>query len=146
MEDVGIFYGHLVHFTAFCYIFWTFVIVRDSFVCFFPFWYFVAKIIWQPCYIELEHGCASGLVSKAQRLALRNGIMIIWWKLEERDNQEQLDEFMLKFSSSLVSSREISVKSCHVFDESLILSPPTWATTTTTGTTTTTTAAAAATA
>jgi hypothetical protein len=24
MEDVGTFYGHLVHFTAFCYILWTF--------------------------------------------------------------------------------------------------------------------------
>jgi hypothetical protein len=24
MEDVGIFYGHLVHFTVFCYILWTF--------------------------------------------------------------------------------------------------------------------------
>jgi hypothetical protein len=27
MEHVGIFYGHLVHFTVFCYILWTFGIV-----------------------------------------------------------------------------------------------------------------------
>jgi hypothetical protein len=32
MEDVGIFYGHLVHFTVFCYILWTFGIVRGNLV------------------------------------------------------------------------------------------------------------------
>jgi hypothetical protein len=30
IEDVGIFYGHLVHFKVFCYILWTFGIVRGS--------------------------------------------------------------------------------------------------------------------
>jgi hypothetical protein len=30
MEDVGIFYGHLVDFTVFCYILWTFGIVRGN--------------------------------------------------------------------------------------------------------------------
>jgi hypothetical protein len=30
MEAVGIFYGHLVHFTDFCYILWTFGIVRGN--------------------------------------------------------------------------------------------------------------------
>jgi hypothetical protein len=34
MEDVGIFYGHLVHFTVFCYILCTFGIVRGSLVYF----------------------------------------------------------------------------------------------------------------
>jgi hypothetical protein len=42
MEDDGIFYGHLVHFTMFCYILWTFGII----------WYilsrFVRRKIWQP--------------------------------------------------------------------------------------------------
>jgi hypothetical protein len=47
MEDVGIFYEHLVYFTVFCYILWTFGIVR--FLYFFPFWYFVPRKIWQPC-------------------------------------------------------------------------------------------------
>jgi hypothetical protein len=32
MEDVGIFYGHLVHFTVFCFILWTFGVVRDNLV------------------------------------------------------------------------------------------------------------------
>jgi hypothetical protein len=32
MEDVGIFYGHLVHFTVFCYILLTFGIVRGNLV------------------------------------------------------------------------------------------------------------------
>jgi hypothetical protein len=32
MEDVGIFYGHLVHCTVFCYILWTFGIVRGNLV------------------------------------------------------------------------------------------------------------------
>jgi hypothetical protein len=34
MEDVGIFYEHLVHFTVFCYIFWAFGIVHRNFVYF----------------------------------------------------------------------------------------------------------------
>jgi hypothetical protein len=38
MEAVGIFYGHLVHFTAIWYILWTFGILW-SFGIFFPFWY-----------------------------------------------------------------------------------------------------------
>jgi hypothetical protein len=32
-EDVGIFYGHLVHFTVFCYILWTFGIVCGNLLC-----------------------------------------------------------------------------------------------------------------
>jgi hypothetical protein len=49
MEDVGIFYGQLVHFTVFCYILWTFGKVHGNLVYFFPFWYFVPRKIWQPC-------------------------------------------------------------------------------------------------
>jgi hypothetical protein len=45
MEDVGIFYGHLVHFTVPCYILWTFGTVRGNLVYFFPFWYFVQSKI-----------------------------------------------------------------------------------------------------
>jgi hypothetical protein len=48
MGDFGIFYGHVVHFTVFSYILWTFGIVRGHFVYFFPFWYSVARKIWQP--------------------------------------------------------------------------------------------------
>jgi hypothetical protein len=36
MEDDGIFYGHLVHFTVFCYILWTFGIVCVNLVYSFP--------------------------------------------------------------------------------------------------------------
>jgi hypothetical protein len=32
MEDVGIFYGHMVHFRSFCYILWKFGIVRSNLV------------------------------------------------------------------------------------------------------------------
>jgi hypothetical protein len=48
MEDNGIFYGHLVYFTVFCYILWAFGIVRGNLVYFYPFWYFVPRNIWQP--------------------------------------------------------------------------------------------------
>jgi hypothetical protein len=34
MEDDNIFYGHLVHFTVFCYILWTYGIVRGNLVYF----------------------------------------------------------------------------------------------------------------
>jgi hypothetical protein len=47
MEDDIIFYGHLVHFTVFCYILWTFGIVRGNLVYVSPFWYFVPRKIWQ---------------------------------------------------------------------------------------------------
>jgi hypothetical protein len=49
MEDDGIFYGHLVHVTFFCYILWTFGIVLSNLVYFFLFWYFVPRKICQPC-------------------------------------------------------------------------------------------------
>jgi hypothetical protein len=42
MEDVGIFNGHLVYFTAIWYILWLFGV-------FSPFWYVVPRKIWQPC-------------------------------------------------------------------------------------------------
>jgi hypothetical protein len=48
MEDVGIFYGHSVHFTVLCYILWTFGVVRGNLVSFSPFWYFAPRKIWQP--------------------------------------------------------------------------------------------------
>jgi hypothetical protein len=43
MEDVGIFYGHLVHFTVFCYILWTFGIARGNLVYLSQFRYFVRR-------------------------------------------------------------------------------------------------------
>jgi hypothetical protein len=44
MEDDGIFYGHLVHFTVFCYILWTFGIVRGiMYGIFFPILVFCTK-------------------------------------------------------------------------------------------------------
>jgi hypothetical protein len=47
MEDDGIFCGHSVHMTVFCYILCTFGIVRGNLVYFFPLWYFVPRKIWQ---------------------------------------------------------------------------------------------------
>jgi hypothetical protein len=43
VEDVGIFYGHSVHFRVFCYILWTFGIVRGIFGIFFPVLVFCTK-------------------------------------------------------------------------------------------------------
>jgi hypothetical protein len=48
MEDAGMFYGHLVHFTVFCYILWTFGIVRCNLVYFFRFGNLRQRKIWQP--------------------------------------------------------------------------------------------------
>jgi hypothetical protein len=59
MEDVGIFYGDFVHFTVFCYILWTFGIVRGNLVYFSPFWYFVPRKIWQPWLQALSFSDAS---------------------------------------------------------------------------------------
>jgi hypothetical protein len=45
MEDVAMFYGRLVYFTAIWYFVWPF---NGHFVYFFPFWYIVPIKIWQP--------------------------------------------------------------------------------------------------
>jgi hypothetical protein len=45
---VCIFYGHLVQFTVFCYILWTFGIVRVNLVNFSLFWYLEPRKVWQP--------------------------------------------------------------------------------------------------
>jgi hypothetical protein len=44
IDDVGIFYGHLVYVG----ILWPFGIFCGYFVYFFTFWYFVPRKIWQP--------------------------------------------------------------------------------------------------
>jgi hypothetical protein len=56
-ED-GIFYGHLVHFTVFCYILWTIGMVCGNLVYIFPFWYFVLRKIWQPCMAWILETCS----------------------------------------------------------------------------------------
>jgi hypothetical protein len=48
MEDVGIFYGPLVYFTAIWCFRWTFGIFRGNLVYFPPFWYVVTRKSWQP--------------------------------------------------------------------------------------------------
>jgi hypothetical protein len=51
MGDVVIFYGHVVHFTFFCYILWTFGVFCGILVYFSPSWYFVPRKIWRiRCY------------------------------------------------------------------------------------------------
>jgi hypothetical protein len=47
MEDVGIFYGHLVYFTVIWYILWYFGI-------FFPFWYVAPRKIWHPWHLSAD--------------------------------------------------------------------------------------------
>jgi hypothetical protein len=49
MEDVGLFYLHLVHVSAILYILWPLGIVCGNLVCFSQFWYIAARKIWQPC-------------------------------------------------------------------------------------------------
>jgi hypothetical protein len=44
----GLFYGHLVYFTAIGNILWPFGIFCGHLVYFSPFWYIVPKEIWQP--------------------------------------------------------------------------------------------------
>jgi ABC-type spermidine/putrescine transport system permease subunit II len=48
IENLGIFYGLLVYFTAIGNILWPFGIFCGHLVYFFPFWYFVPRKIWQP--------------------------------------------------------------------------------------------------
>jgi hypothetical protein len=48
MENIGIFYDHLVYFTAIGNILWPFHLFCGHLVYFPPFWYFVPRKIWQP--------------------------------------------------------------------------------------------------
>jgi hypothetical protein len=48
MENLGIFYDHLVYLTAIGNILWPFGIFCGHLVYFPPFWYFVPRKIWQP--------------------------------------------------------------------------------------------------
>jgi hypothetical protein len=48
MEDVGIFYVHLVNITAIWFTLWTFGIFYGYLVYFSSFWYDVPRKIWQP--------------------------------------------------------------------------------------------------
>jgi hypothetical protein len=48
MENVGIFYVHLVYFTAIGNILWPFGMFCDHLVYFPLFWYVVPRKIWQP--------------------------------------------------------------------------------------------------
>jgi hypothetical protein len=55
MEDVGLFYGHSVHFTSIWYILWPLGIhILWLFGTFPPFWYVVPRKIWQPCSVRLS--------------------------------------------------------------------------------------------
>jgi hypothetical protein len=48
IENLGIFYEHLVYFTAILTILWPFGIFCGHLVNFSPFWYVVPRKIWQP--------------------------------------------------------------------------------------------------
>jgi hypothetical protein len=50
VEDVGLFYGRLVYLTDTWYFLWPFGKFYGHFGIFFPFWYVVARKIWQPCF------------------------------------------------------------------------------------------------
>jgi hypothetical protein len=49
MENLGIFYNHLVYFTAIGNIIWPFGIFYGNLVSFSPFWYFGQRKILQAC-------------------------------------------------------------------------------------------------
>jgi hypothetical protein len=55
MENVGICYGHLEHFTAIWYILWPFGNVVVIWLYFFPFWYIVSRKIWQPWLVVITN-------------------------------------------------------------------------------------------
>jgi hypothetical protein len=67
MEDVRIFYGHLVHFTIFCCILWTFGIVHGCFV-FFHFLVFCNKknLAILPYPVTLERSVASRYLHRVE--------------------------------------------------------------------------------
>jgi hypothetical protein len=71
MENLGIFYDHLVYFTAIANILGTFGIFCGNLVYLPLFWYFGPRKIWQPC---------SGLLAQKQKnpkkLPWRHGLVV----------------------------------------------------------------------
>jgi hypothetical protein len=67
MENLGIFYDHLVYFTAIGNILWPFC---GNLVYFSPFWYFGPRKIWQPCFV---HTYVQQSKSKGKNIQLRDG-------------------------------------------------------------------------
>jgi hypothetical protein len=57
MENIGLFYDHLVYFTAIGNILWPFGIFCGNLVYFPPFWYFGPRKIWQPCTLPEDYVC-----------------------------------------------------------------------------------------
>jgi hypothetical protein len=57
MEDIGIFYGHLVDFTGIWSTLWPFGIFLVI-LYFSPFWYVVTRKIWQP-WLRVFHSTVS---------------------------------------------------------------------------------------
>jgi hypothetical protein len=51
MDNFGIFYGQLEHFTTIWYTLKPFSICCGRLVYFLPFWYIVPRNIWQPCHV-----------------------------------------------------------------------------------------------
>jgi hypothetical protein len=49
MEAVGMFYVYLLCFTAICHMLWPFGLFSGYSVYLVPFWYVVARKIWQTC-------------------------------------------------------------------------------------------------
>jgi hypothetical protein len=55
MENLVIFYDHLVYFTAIGNSLWRFGIFFGHLVYFSVFWYFVPRKIWQPCSTRVQN-------------------------------------------------------------------------------------------
>jgi hypothetical protein len=62
MEDVGIFFVHLVNFLAIRHILWPFGIFSPVLIHFFLFWYVAPRKIWQPCSATQSQFIGSTLV------------------------------------------------------------------------------------
>jgi hypothetical protein len=80
-DDVGIFYGHLVYFTAIWYILQSFGIFSGNLVYFSPFCNIASGRIWQTC---SEHMCSTEEQLKktlitSRRVAAEGFIKIYWW-------------------------------------------------------------------
>jgi hypothetical protein len=67
-----LFYGHLAHFTDFCYILWTFGIVRGNLAYFSPFWYLAPRKIWQPCTQAQKVINTGGCLAEFEALVIKN--------------------------------------------------------------------------
>jgi hypothetical protein len=79
MENLSLFYDHLVYFMAIGNILWPFGIFCGNLVYFGTFWYFGPRKIWQPCLVVLLPAGSKSLWETVSLIAVEKNYDGFWF-------------------------------------------------------------------